>query len=88
MNINSNTNNNKQTKKKKDNFMSVFLLIIIIIMKISSTYYFQPATVSCAAKTCIRVADCVTCDEEGQNVPNTACIWRLKKCEVYYYYYH
>lgn len=49
--------------------------------EISSTYYFSPGTPVCAAKTCIRVADCVTCDEQGDNSPNSANIWRLKKCE-------
>lgn len=49
--------------------------------EISSTYYFSPATLSCAAQTCVRVSECVTCDEEGISAPNYACVWRLKKAE-------
>jgi len=49
--------------------------------EVSSTYYFPPTTPTCNARTCISVAPCVKCDEDGVESPKTANIWRLKRSE-------
>eukprot|EP00026_Physarum_polycephalum_P007716 Phypoly_transcript_07781.p1 GENE.Phypoly_transcript_07781~~Phypoly_transcript_07781.p1 ORF type:complete len:491 (+),score=50.13 Phypoly_transcript_07781:71-1543(+) len=49
--------------------------------EVSSTYYFSPGTPTCNARTCLAVAPCVTCDENGVELPKTASVWRLKKSE-------
>ena len=55
--------------------------ICLLIIQVSSTFYFSPTAPTCCAWTCIAVAPCVTCDEDGVALPKTASVWRLRRSE-------
>ena len=58
-----------------------FMSICLLIIQVSSTFYFSPTAPTCCAWTCIAVAPCVTCDEDGVALPKTASVWRLRRSE-------